>query len=259
MRKLIVLLFFFCSEIIIYSGTVIYNLTSGVILKDSTYQSPFYFDAGLSHNPSKYTLTDTARVCTENGEYYEIQSFRSKETAEDYKEFGDSIFDKICISYYASSTDSTPSKTYIFHNDNLWTRFNYWGFGNYTEKRWRPSEDILLRKIRLSPDCYAVVFRGFADAIDPAELTVFILHNGECELVYNQCRDIVNITEDGSTTTFTLLRADYSVGYDKEYKSEIDILIPRYQTMEFGKMGITLSPEVSDIKTLSLLIGSLEK
>lgn len=252
MKQLLSLLVFLCCSVIVFADTVIYSIDTGLLTKDSTYRNTFYYDAGLNHNPSSYTLTDTARVYTDNGGYYEIQSFLLKETTKKYEEFGDNIFNKICINYYASSTDVTPSKTYTFHNDNLWTRFNYWGFSNYTGNRWRPSEDIMLRKIILAPDYYAILFRGYMDAIDPAELTVFVHHNGECELVYNKCRDIVNITEDENTTTFTLLRADYGVAYDNELNTEVDLLIPHYQLMTFGNRIITLSPEVSDITMLSL-------
>lgn len=250
MKKTISLLIFFSFAVITHADTVIYDIDTGVLTSDSTYRSTFYYDVGLNHNSSNYIMTDTAKIVVEDGSYYEIQSFLMKGIG--YEEFGDSIFNKICISYYASLTDANPSITYTFHNDNLWTRFNYWGFGNYTGNRWRPSENILLRKIRLSQNYYAIVFRGYMDAVDPAELTIFILHNGSCELVYNQCRDILNITEDGNTTIFTLLRADYGVGYYQELETEVDLLIPRYQLMMFGNGNITLSSEVSD--TTSLLL-----
>lgn len=250
MEKIFLLLISFCFAVMAYADTVLYDVVTGVPTSDSTYISTFYYDVGLNHNSSNYIMTDTARIVVEDGSYYEIQSFLMKGIG--YEEFGDSIFNKICISYYASLTDANPSITYTFHNDNLWTRFNYWGFGSYTGNSWRPSEDIMLRKIRLSQNHYAIIIRGYMDAVDPAELTVFILHDGNCELVYNQNRDIINIIEDGNTTIFTLLRADYGVGYYQELETEVDLLIPRYQLMTFGNGNITLSSEVSD--TTSLLL-----
>jgi hypothetical protein len=190
-----------------------------------------YYDNDSNHDPKNYVVYDDSCSFATSNYHYTVKALQNK-FSEYYESWGDSLFTKLEIDCF-DATDKKV-KRYEFINDNEWSRFNYWPFAILTDYEWEGKGREICRIIPLDSNCTAITLRGFRDAIDVEELTIFVVYKDQVQLVYHKNIQINKMIDTPTGVKYELMTVDYD--------EEENFVFENYR-MDFGQGKITLKKE----------------
>ena len=242
MRKILILTISIICFMHIHAGDNIFTNNNGVITTKPTYINQMCYIGERNHDIENYIHVFDTVLSTRDGHVYELKAYQHKE---DISEFADSTFSRLVITCKAPERDAdgnikrtdngkTVYNTHepvCFVHDNMWTYFNCFGFGLYTDHSWKESGRYVCRKVDLADNCCAVLLRGWPDATALRDLTIILLKDDQITLVYNQARDITGVSESDGTTVYTV--------QDNWFRDDEETLIPHLRRLVFGNGTIT--------------------
>ena len=226
----------------IHAGDNIFTNNNGVITTKPTYINQMCYIGERNHDIENYIHVFDTVLSTRDGHVYELKAYQHKE---DISEFADSTFSRLVITCKAPERDADGNikrtddgkavynthEPVCFVHDNMWTYFNCFGFGLYTDHSWKESGRYVCRKVDLADNSCAVLLRGWPDATALRDLTIILLKDDQITLVYNQARDITGVAESDGTTVYTV--------QDNWFRDDEETLIPHLRRLVFGNGTIT--------------------
>ena len=242
MRKILILTISIICFMHIHAGDNIFTNNNGVITTKPTYINQMCYIWERNHDIENYIHVFDTVLSTRDGHVYELKAYQHKE---DISEFADSTFSRLVITCKAPERDADGNikrtddgkavynthEPVCFVHDNMWTYFNCFGFGLYTDHSWKESGRYICRKVDLADNCCAVLLRGWPDATALRDLTIILLKDDQITLVYNQARDITGVSESDGTTVYTV--------QDNWFRDDEVTLIPHLRRLVFGNGTIT--------------------
>ena len=242
MRKILILTISIICFMHIHAGDNIFTNNNGVITTKPTYINQMCYIGERNHDIENYIHVFDTVISTRDGHVYELKAYQHKE---DISEFADSTFSRLVITCKAPERDADGNikrtddgkavynthEPVCFVHDNMWTYFNCFGFGLYTDHSWKESGRYVCRNVDLADNCCAVLLRGWPDATALRDLTIILLKDDQITLVYNQARDITGVSESDGTTVYTV--------QDNWFRDDEETLIPHLRRLVFGNGTIT--------------------
>ena len=242
MRKILILTISIICFMHIHAGDNIFTNNNGVITTKPTYINQMCYIGERNHDIENYIHVFDTVLSTRDGHVYELKAYQHKE---DISDFADSTFSRLVITCKAPERDADGNikrtddgkavynthEPVCFVHDNMWTYFNCFGFGLYTDHSWKESGRYVCRKVDLADNCCAVLLRGWPDATALRDLTIILLKDDQITLVYNQARDITGVSESDGTTVYTV--------QDNWFRDDEETLIPHLRRLVFGNGTIT--------------------